>query len=1225
MPSRPRVRRIAAGLAACALTFALFPAPASAVAGDPIITPSQGSWVEGTIPVVAMPSTRGDQVTSLALDGTPLDAATEYGDSTLEFDVATNSIEARYGSYLLINGNRLDLTERDYVNERVALPIPNEWLVAGENTVTWQVGTFNTSCGTNYDDYVVSAFSLTTGGPVEADPDNRPSFSMGDGNCGSNASLLKTFDVQFTIGDDPSKTTGLAATVDTTTLSDGQHTISATTQGGGTATSTINVNNGQPGSAFLSPGDGTTLHGTESILASNRGSDPVRSLSIDGQPLETLATLGSGTSYLRFSVASNAAEARFRNYVVVNGFTIYLDETVQSRSYDLPIPSENLLVGENTIEFRTGALMESCGLNNDDFDLSKISLIPSQGTATGVGIATRYQMGDGSCGTGSTRLTVAPLKFTIDAPPMGLRADVDTTAYADGKHIVKAVTESGAVSQRTYRIDNSAPAVTSTIDNGDHLTTGTVLQVNATDATGVAGEVELEIDGTPVVNGATVGTGMKAGTHTLKITATDVLGNTDTTTLTFTTASIPDAIVDAQATESGEDVVLSATVTDPDGGDLTATFYRADANLPAEVTNGHATELPTTLDVSGEKAIAKGLMPSDDNTIESIASEDLTYQRFDIPVEGLNRDGLQAQWQGIVDPARSVSLYLWNTSTAQWELTDSARGKVDGNTGLSGAVASHHVDGAEVHALVVGDDPFADDIAKEVDNSFADPSTFDFSIAHFSDTQYLSEGAVEQETPEERAKWQSAYTSLTQWIVDNAEEMKIAYAAHTGDITENNIRQPGTEAMAAQVEGEFQVASAAQKILDDAGIPNGVLAGNHDNWTGQNHDKYNQYFGPDRYEALSGTWKNATYGGPWRPGDNQNHYDLFTAGGLDFIAVHLSYGVEPEEIKWANEVLERYRDRNAILFSHAYLNTSQEEDGRNAPYSNAGGLYQFEGIVGKNQNVFLTLSGHHHGVGINVLRDAGEVGNDVVELLADYQFYAPTAEELGLTEIGGYSPETTLRFGSSFLRMLQFDVDRSELIVDTYSPYLNNFNATEYDLEKRYNGTEDDFIVPIELSTRVTSFATDAMALVSPTDVVLGTDTVASGETATAVVPTAQINAWFVVAVTGNGGATTSEIILLPGDLAIPRVWVNAVNVTDKRFGFEATGEVPDGATLKITWIRNGKPRETQVVAAGVWESGNQNKWADAQAVLLDADGEPVASSEIIQPAEKVTGPKKNR
>ena len=391
MPSGQRVRRVAAGLAACALT-----------------------------------STRGVQVTSLALDGTPLDAATEYGDSTLEFDVATNSIEARYGSYLLINGNRLDLTERDYVNERVALPIPSEYL----------------------------------------------------------------------------------------------------------------------------------------------------------------------------------------------------------------------LVGENTIEFRTGALMESCGLNNDDFDLSKISLILSQGTATGVGIATRYQMGDGSCGTGSTRLTVAPLTFKIDAPPMGLRADVDTTAYADGEHIVKAVTESGAVSQRTYRIDNSAPAVTSTIDNGDHLTTGTVLQVNATDATGVAGEVELEIDGTPVVNGSTVGTGMKAGTHTLKITATDVLGNTNT----FTTAYFPDATVDAQATESGDDVVLSAPVTDPDGGDLTATFYRADANLPAEVVNGHATELPTTLNVSGEKAIAQGLMPSDDNTIESIASEDLTYQRFDISVEGLNRDGLQAQW-----------------------------------------------------------------------------------------------------------------------------------------------------------------------------------------------------------------------------------------------------------------------------------------------------------------------------------------------------------------------------------------------------------------------------------------------------------------------------------------------------------------------------------------------------------------------------------------------------
>ncbi|MDN5912860.1 MAG: hypothetical protein L0H71_09320 [Yaniella sp.] len=38
---------------------------------------------------------------------------------------------------------------------------------------------------------------------------------------------------------------------------------------------------------------------------------------------------------------------------------------------------------------------------------------------------------------------------------------------------------------------------------------------------------------------------------------------------------------------------------------------------------------------------------------------------------------------------------------------------------------------------------------------------------------------------------------------------------------------------------------------------------------------------------------------PWRAGDNENHYDLFTAGGLDFVAVHLGYAGPPRHIGWA--------------------------------------------------------------------------------------------------------------------------------------------------------------------------------------------------------------------------------------------------------------------------------------------------------------------------------------
>ena len=38
-------------------------------------------------------------------------------------------------------------------------------------------------------------------------------------------------------------------------------------------------------------------------------------------------------------------------------------------------------------------------------------------------------------------------------------------------------------------------------------------------------------------------------------------------------------------------------------------------------------------------------------------------------------------------------------------------------------------------------------------------------------------------------------------------------------------------------------------------------------------------------------------GGPWREGDNQNHYDLFSAGGLDFVVVGLVMSNYVEDVK----------------------------------------------------------------------------------------------------------------------------------------------------------------------------------------------------------------------------------------------------------------------------------------------------------------------------------------
>ncbi|OLT54320.1 metallophosphoesterase [Cellulosimicrobium sp. CUA-896] len=504
----------------------------------------------------------------------------------------------------------------------------------------------------------------------------------------------------------------------------------------------------------------------------------------------------------------------------------------------------------------------------------------------------------------------------------------------------------------------------------------------------------MTLDGAELAPGDAVGPGLAPGEHALVVTATDVLGNSSTHEVVFTSLGIPDVptgLTPATGTTGIEGAVeLGARVAVPGGGDVTATFSRAEIAAPVLAAQGETAAVPSgTLHVEGEQpAAVDALVPGDDATLDSAASRDVAYQRFEIPADG-DASGQVVRWDGVVDPQRLATLHVWDGSA--WEPLASARGAVEGATELSAVLGDEHAHDGTVHVLVTGTDPFADDIGaggSREETDFAPGEAYDFSLVHLTDTQYLSEGAVEQETPEERAVWAKAYTDVAQWVVDNAEDRRIAYMAHTGDVNENYTRVPADDAMAAQIRGEYEFSSAAQQIVDDAGIPNGVLAGNHDNLTGQDNGAgalFNEFYGPSRYEALSAGWEDASYGGPWREGDNQNHYDLFTAGGLDFVAVYLSYGVTDEEAAWADGVLEQFADRNAIVLTHDYLVPSPNPDGRGSEISTPDGRLVHAKVVEPNENVFLVLAGHRHGVGINVRQDVGTQGSGVVELLADYQ------------------------------------------------------------------------------------------------------------------------------------------------------------------------------------------------------------------------------------------------
>ncbi|MFI8528018.1 hypothetical protein ACIGB8_26405 [Promicromonospora sukumoe] len=1105
-------------------------APEAPSSGAPVLTPDEGEFLEGTVPVAAVPVAPGDDVERLTVDGTDVPGATEtLGTSVLGYTVGTNSTEARYKNHVVVNGSA-PIYLPDAVSERVELEVPNEYLVTGENTVEVVVGTISSDCGVNHDDFVLSDLTLEPLGELADGEENEYTYSFGDGTCGSNTSLLLRAELTFFVQGDPQGTTGLSADLDTTTLTNGAHTIEARTASGDATKHRVRVNNAPAGAPRLTPVDGTLANGTVTVTGARPadGDGATAELTVDGDAVETTETLGAGDAAFSFNVGSNAVDGQAANLLVVNGIETPMGGSYASQRADVVIPNEWLRPGDNTVKVVTGTFAGDC--NRDDFTISNLALTPAAGTAAGVGLKPSYAMGDGTCGSSGTALREVTLTFTVDAPARGLRADVDTAGLSDGEHELAATSTTGETATRALFTDNSGPAlVSATPADGDRLTSAVPLAVAVDDASGVVQGPDVTLDGDEIAVGDPVGPGLPAGDHTLVVQATDGLGNEVTHEIAFVSAGIPDVPADVAPASGtmgvGRTATLKATVAEPDGGDVTARFSAAEILTPKQAWQGRADAVPTTLSVRGEKKLStKALEPGDGKSVESPAAGDVTYQRFDVPVRG-KVEAPVLRWEGTADPARLVSLRAWNPDTDAWDVVASARGAAEGGTVLEGTVSRDYVDRGKVHAMVTGEDPFADDLDAGDKNRFDDPDAYDFSMVHYTDTQYLTEGAVEQETAEERAVWAQGYNGVMDWIVDNADERKIAYVAHTGDITETNIRAYPPE-LEDQVIGEFEFASQAQARIDAAGIPNGVVAGNHDNQSGTDPTLYDQYFGPDRYEDLEQGWDDASYGGTMTPGSNENHYDLFSAGGLDFVVVGLSYGVTRDEAEWAASIFERYSHRNGILLTHDYLEPSSSPDGRGANFGGSDGPLLYNLLVKDNPNVFMVLAGHRHGVGTNVRPPVvGDVGGGVVELLADYQFYTVSAGQLGLAEIGGYDPADQLQFGASFFRMLQFDVDRGEVSIDTYSPLLGEFGATEYDTEHRYNGLEDNMVLPVDLTSRTTSFSTESVVLYDPVDEI-GRDRVGSGEVAsvrwTGLKPD-RTYAWFVTARTSGGGTTTAS------------------------------------------------------------------------------------------------------
>ena len=827
---------------------------------------------------------------------------------------------------------------------------------------------------------------------------------------------------------------------------------------------------------------------------------------VDDEPLTEMSKALESEAYFAFEVRKT--DLYFKNGVTMGDDILHVfdDTTNEYTTLIVPVEPERLIPGDNTITVRAGTKVSPFDLesteNRDDFYMKNIRLILADGTIIRDAKYTDPNV-EHAIGDSAGMDWVYDFVFTIDEEHFSSHAfDWDTTQTTDGEHVVKAVYNNETVEARVI-VDNTAPSIEPTIEAGKTYKGAFTIDADVADETSEVVEVTAQLNDSYIsLPYETSSALLEEGKHTVVFTATDAAGNIAEKRVTFKVdAEHPNAPGKKDGDVDATKANLAVKVTDPTGDDLDVSFYeafqyRADDEAMTISTHASDTEPPREFRPDGEHVLNDDerarLVNVDGETVANESYEQFPYHRFDVTVdEKVSADNrVEIVWQGSSLPGRKVTMYAWNYETERWEELVSHIAGEEAFQLVGEVIAGDYVKDRHVSVIVQDEIAGGTDVGtRDSDRSDANskPATVDvmgseklehdftvtgneFSFVWFTDTQYYSES------------YPHIYESQVKWMVEQADNLNLKYIFHTGDLVDKHYDMK-----------QWVVADRNMKILDDAGIPYGVLAGNHDVGHKEiDYTNYYDYFGDHRFEDRP------YFGGSYL--NNRGHYDLISAEGNDFIMIYMGWGVDEDGIKWMNDVLEKYPNRKAILNFHEYLLAS----GSRSPIADK----IYEEVVKPNKNVFAVLSGHYHNAQtlVDEIDDNGDGETDrvVYQMLADYQA----------------GPEG----GQGFLRILTFDPETNTMDVKTYSPYLDKFNF--YD-PKEFPG-KDEFVVDFDLTPQLKKVETDFVEVnVYTNDLIGKVDNVPSGETATVVWSDLDPNEtyfWYVLAEDAYGGKTHSDI-----------------------------------------------------------------------------------------------------
>ena len=308
----------------------------------------------------------------------------------------------------------------------------------------------------------------------------------------------------------------------------------------------------------------------------------------------------------------------------------------------------------------------------------------------------------------------------------------------------------------------------------------------------------------------------------------------------------------------------------------------------------------------------------------------------------------------------------------------------------------------------------------------ANQAVTSFAIAVLPDTQFYARYATSDEGQQFQNHYGSTpFAAQTDWIARNATAYNIPFVIHLGDVVDQQSKP-----------NQWRVADAAMKLLEDASVPYAILAGNHDVTNDLDyHQPSDQNAGTDAQRNLSAEpylqWFPASRAArqtTFRERDSTgfHEYHVFQAHGIKFMVLSLSWRISDAGIAWARSVIARNPSLPVILSNHQLLNIGS--DGL-SPAETDYGKMLWEKLIRDNDQIFMTLNGHHHGAAY--LRKFNNFGNEVHQMVVDYQM--------------------DYQGGNAMMRLYEVDFSNNKIDVMSFSPWvvkkpsstLNQFDFAE--------------------------------------------------------------------------------------------------------------------------------------------------------------------------------------